>query len=214
MDRLRSRLPLSTKLFHRPFEGAPHEEFALARSGKGRIACLKLALKKAFLFPFEAPFFVVSDLILLVLKVGNVAKFSVLPGHKDKIGRAVWMAADYAALLPLIPLVELAELIKYIAGALFTPSLHYKLPNRLPEQKQREFYKKKAIAQLELLLKKEGLAKGHKRELWNIKKKIGENERSDAMFFLACCKGIAVLACKVNDRRIDQLSRFVENQTA
>lgn len=207
-----AHIPLSCRLIDHFIAGEPHEEYCSFNSREGRLACLKLGVKKIVFLPFSTSLFVISNFILLVKKVMVlVGRILIFPLKREvaPIKKDAWMALDYTLMFPLIPLAAVLEVVKLLAGSVINPAFHFHRPVQFPQETQTRFYQMKATLLLDALLKKEGLKKPEKQKLWLLRKGIAEKKGRDKNFFISCCRGVQSLSEKLNERRLLQLSEWV-----
>lgn len=150
--------PRTFSEFDRLVQGEADEKLSAPPLSKGRIAAAKILGKKVLYYPIKTVFYVTYDVLLLVLKIGEVVGRMFLlcaPTEKRiKTFKATFLQViDYAMLLPSIPIIQLAEIIKLLCAAIISPKLHFRNPKLFPDKVQARYYLKNCREQFALLLK-------------------------------------------------------------
>lgn len=141
-----SLFPLTSNQWKQLHQGEPHESFSEKHGCQACKECGKLLGKKVLWFPLEVPFFIVSNVVLIIGKMGEIAyRVLVLCGgstakKRNKIKAVALQFTDYIFLLPVYSIVKILEILKLFFATCGNPKLHFKHPDKVSLEQQEKFY--------------------------------------------------------------------------
>lgn len=183
MYSLNCELPLIKDQMTGLLKGQPHEVFAYSGNCRAKLAVGKLFCKRILVFPVKIPFYIVFNLALLLIKMGELCirffrSLSFKKEHFQQFKAVLYQVVDLSLIFILSPIIRVAEIFKLAIGTLFYPGIHYKKPTSYPIQKQAEYYEKLTFNLSKILLSYQELSIEIKASLHEIEqgiKKLGEN---------------------------------------
>lgn len=214
-------LPLAKAEIHRMTAFSPHEKYFHSKSWRGRFTALRHFCKGVVRYPVEVPFWMMINTALLIKKLGqliyNTATLVAKRRWKN-VKNYAGEALDYACLLPLLPLMRACRVIRILAAAIIHPGLYYRSPTRCTKEQQAHYYQKRTDDLFQKLVRKDGLTKEQKQDIWNLKKLmkrcIQKAPTSERKIILAKACGIAVqeLEGKIDAGRLKQFKEFLDRE--